>query len=63
MQFHWFAAIFGGYDRARMWHFWIMWFFVLFVVPHVVFVLADGWDTLRSMIVGWSRKAARSEDL
>jgi thiosulfate reductase cytochrome b subunit len=54
MQLYWLAAIFGGYDKARVWHFWLMWLFVLFVIPHVVLVLADGWDTLRSMIVGWS---------
>ena len=63
MQLHWLTAIFGGYDKARIWHFWLMCFFISFVVPHVALVLADGWDTLRSMIVGWSMKAGRSEDL
>ena len=63
MQFHWLAAIFGGYDGARVWHFWLMWVFVLFVVPHVILVFADGWDTLRSMIVGWSTRVDRSEGL
>lgn len=63
MQLYWLAAIFGGYDKARIWHFWLMWLFVLFVVPHVILVLADGWDTLRSMIVGWSMKINNSEDI
>jgi hypothetical protein len=27
----------------------------------VILVFADGWDTLRSMIVGWSTKVGRSE--
>ena len=62
MQLYWLAVIFGGYDKARIWHFWLMWVFVLFVVPHVILVLADGWDTLRSMIVGWSTRAKKSED-
>ncbi len=62
MQLYWLTAIFGGYDKARIWHFWLMWVFILFVVPHVILVLADGWDTLRSMIVGWSTRAKRSED-
>jgi thiosulfate reductase cytochrome b subunit len=62
MQLKWLTAILGGYDKARIWHFWLMWFFILFVVPHVILVLADGWDTLRSMIVGWSTRAERSED-
>ena len=63
MQLYWLAWIFGGYDKARIWHFWLMWIFILFVVPHVILVLADGWDTLRSMIVGWSTRTKRSEGL
>ena len=62
MQLHWLTATFGGYDKARIWHFWLMFVFILFVVPHVVLVLADGWDTLRSMIVGWSTRADGSGD-
>jgi thiosulfate reductase cytochrome b subunit len=60
MQLHWLAALFGGFDRARVWHFWLMWLFIAFVLPHVILVFADGWDTLRSMITGWSTKADRS---
>jgi thiosulfate reductase cytochrome b subunit len=63
MQLYWLAAIFAGYDKARVWHFWLMWLFVLFVIPHVVLVLADGRDTLRSMIVGWSMRIKNSEDI
>ena len=61
MQLHWLAALFGGFDRARVWHFWLMWVFILFVVPHVVLVFANGWDMLRSMIVGWSTRVEPSE--
>ena len=61
MQLHWLAAFFGGFDRARVWHFWLMWLFLFFLVPHLTLVFADGWDTLRSMIVGWSTKVDRSE--
>jgi thiosulfate reductase cytochrome b subunit len=60
MQLHWLAALFGGFNRARVWHFWLMWLFIFFFVPHVILVFADGWDTLRSMITGWSTKADRS---
>jgi thiosulfate reductase cytochrome b subunit len=56
MQLSWLAAIFGGFDSARVWHFWLMWIFVLFLIPHVILVFADGWDTLRGMITGWSRR-------
>jgi thiosulfate reductase cytochrome b subunit len=61
MQLHWVAALFGGFAAARVWHFWLMWFFIFFLVPHVILVFADGWDTLRSMIVGWSTRVKRSE--
>lgn len=60
-QLYWLTAIFGGYDKARIWHFWLMWVFIFFVVPHVILVLADGWDTLRSMITGWSARTERFE--
>jgi thiosulfate reductase cytochrome b subunit len=61
MQLHWLAAIFGGFDAARVWHFWLMWLFFLFIVPHLILAFADGWDTLRSMIVGWSTKVDHPE--
>ena len=61
MQLHLLAALFGGYDAARDWHFCLMWLFVGFLVPHIVLVLADGWDTVRSMIVGWSSRITRAE--
>jgi len=61
MQFHSLAAIFGGFDATRVWHLWLMWVFILFVVPHLILVFADGWDTLRGMITGWSAKVMRPE--
>jgi thiosulfate reductase cytochrome b subunit len=53
-QLGWLQWIFGGYDYARVWHFWLIGIFVAFVIPHVFLIIADGWDTMRSMIVGWS---------
>ena len=61
MQLHWLAAIFGGYNAARVWHFWLLWIYILFLVPHLILVFADGWDTLRSMIVGWSTRVEPPE--
>ena len=55
-QLGWLAALFGGYDYARLWHFWLMWVFLAFTIPHVLLVFADGWDTFRSMVVGWSER-------
>ena len=60
-QLSWLTAIFGGFDNARVWHFWLMVFFMVFVIPHVVLVIADGWDTLRSMVTGWAIKFRRPE--
>ena len=57
MQLSWLAALLGGFDRARVWHFWLMCLFITFVVPHVILVFADGWDTVRSMITGWSKRS------
>lgn len=55
-QLGWLERLFGGYDRARLWHFLLLVLFAGFVIPHVVLVAADGWDTFRSMVVGWSAR-------
>jgi thiosulfate reductase cytochrome b subunit len=52
----WLERLFVSYDGARIVHFGVMAIFAAFVVPHVVLVIADGWDTFRSMIVGWSER-------
>jgi thiosulfate reductase cytochrome b subunit len=57
MQLSRLAALVGGFDRARVWHFWLMCLFIAFVVPHVILVFAVGWDTVRSMITGWSKRS------
>lgn len=61
-QLGWLERAFGGYDNARGWHFLMLWLFVAFVGPHVVLVFADGWDTFRSMIVGWSARLREEHD-
>jgi thiosulfate reductase cytochrome b subunit len=61
MQFHLLAATFGGFDSARVWHFWLMWVYIVFAIPHVILVFADGWDTFRAMITGWSIRVHRPE--
>jgi thiosulfate reductase cytochrome b subunit len=53
-QLAWLTRMFLSYDGARVVHFWTMWAFLAFLIPHVVLVIADGWDTFRSMITGWS---------
>ena len=53
-QLGWLERAFGAYDGARVVHFICMALLAAFLVPHVVLVFADGWDTFRSMVTGWS---------
>jgi thiosulfate reductase cytochrome b subunit len=55
-QLGWLERMFMNYDVARIVHFACMVILGAFVVPHVVLVIADGFDTFRSMIVGWSTR-------
>ncbi|MEO8033817.1 MAG: cytochrome b/b6 domain-containing protein [Acidobacteriota bacterium] len=55
-QLGWLERMFGSYDGARIVHFAAMLVFLSFVIPHVILVLGDGWDTMRSMIAGWSER-------
>ncbi len=61
-QLGWLERAFGGYDWARTWHLLMLIVFVGFVIPHVVLVIADGWDTFRSMVVGWSARIRGEEE-
>jgi thiosulfate reductase cytochrome b subunit len=61
-QLGWLERLFGSYDGARVVHFVTMWVFIAFLVPHVILVIGDGWDTMRSMIVGWSRRSGESHE-
>src|SRR5258705_439810 len=59
VQLGWLERMFMGYDGARAVHFACMLVLGSFIVPHVVLVVADGWDTFRSMVVGWSDRVKR----
>jgi thiosulfate reductase cytochrome b subunit len=52
----WLERLFGTYDVARVVHFSCMAILGSFMVPHVILVAADGWDTFRSMVTGWSTR-------
>ena len=58
----WLERLFVSYDGARVVHFVCTVVIALFIVPHVVLVIADGWDTFRAMVVGWSRRAREDAD-
>lgn len=55
-QLGWLERVFVSYDGARMVHFVCMIVLGGFVIPHVILAIGDGWDTLRSMVVGWSTR-------
>jgi thiosulfate reductase cytochrome b subunit len=56
VQLGWLERMFVNYDGARIVHFACMLGLGGFIVPHVVLAIADGWDTLRSMVTGWSKR-------
>jgi len=62
VQFHWLERLFINYNGARVVHFGVMIVLALFVIPHVILVAADGWDTFRSMVTGWSLRTGESVD-
>src|SRR5262245_4103100 len=59
-QLGWLERLFVNYDGARVVHFLCMLALGGFVIPHVILAIADGWDTLRSMVVGWSARVKGS---
>jgi thiosulfate reductase cytochrome b subunit len=56
VQLGWLERMFVSYDGARIVHFVCMLGLASFIIPHVILAIADGWDTLRSMVVGWSAR-------
>ena len=55
LQFSWLSALFGGFQAARYWHFWVVWIFIAFTVVHVLLVFLVDPHSLRAMITGWYR--------
>lgn len=52
-QFSWLAALLGGYEWARFWHFWLTIGYVMFFFVHVIQVIIAGWNNFRAMITGY----------
>jgi thiosulfate reductase cytochrome b subunit len=53
MQLGWLAALFFGYEGARLVHFALTMGYLVFFVVHIVQVLRAGWNNFRSMVIGW----------
>lgn len=52
VQFAWLAWPMGGYQGARVVHFWLTVGYVGFFLVHVIQVIRAGWNTFRAMIIG-----------
>ena len=52
VQVNWLTAAFGGYARARFFHFWLTIGYVLFFLVHVSQVIKAGWNNFRAMVIG-----------
>jgi thiosulfate reductase cytochrome b subunit len=61
-QLGWLTTLFGGFQLARYWHFWIVWAFVAFSIVHVILVFVVDPASLRAMLSGWYRGRFPSHD-
>lgn len=52
VQFKWLTWLFGGYQRARFFHFWLTVGYVVFFVVHIGQVIRTGWNNFRAMVIG-----------
>ncbi len=52
-QLAWLATLCGGYQTARLIHFWLTIGYLLFFLVHVGQVVMAGWNNFRSMVIGW----------
>ena len=52
IQVNWLTAAFGGYARARFFHFWLTIGYMGFFLVHVAQVVKAGWNNFRAMVIG-----------
>jgi thiosulfate reductase cytochrome b subunit len=52
VQFGWLRWLFGGYQTARFFHFWLTVGYVVFFVIHIGQVIKTGWNNFRAMVIG-----------
>jgi thiosulfate reductase cytochrome b subunit len=53
VQFAWLTALFGGYQTARLVHFWLTVGYCAFFLVHVAQVVRAGWNNFRAMVIGY----------
>jgi len=57
---HWLTTAMGGYQMARLVHFWLALGFVVFFIVHVLQVAIAGWNNFRSIVSGYEIAPAAS---
>ena len=53
VQFSYVTFLFGGYNSARVFHFFFTCSFVFFFAGHIFMVIISGWANFVSIITGW----------
>ncbi len=53
VQLDWLTASLGGYQTARLIHFWLTVGYVAFFLVHVAQVIRAGWNNFRAMVIGY----------
>lgn len=52
VQLSWLTSLLGGYQAARLEHFWLTMGYCAFFAIHIAQVVRSGWNNFRSMITG-----------
>jgi thiosulfate reductase cytochrome b subunit len=53
VQFAWLTWLLGGYEAARLEHFWLTMGYVVFFLIHIAQVIRAGWNNFRAMVTGY----------
>jgi thiosulfate reductase cytochrome b subunit len=53
IQFAWLTRLLGGYEAARLEHFWLTMGYVVFFLLHIAQVIRAGWNNFRAMVTGY----------
>ncbi len=61
VQFGWLTFLFGGYQMARFFHFWITVGYVVFFAVHIAQVIKTGWNNFRAMVIGYEVRGVGHE--
>lgn len=60
VQLHWLCALCGGYETARLIHFFLTIGYVIFFLIHIVQVIIAGWQNFSSMVTGFEVKKTKN---